>query len=68
MGYERNEYTIDQLDKAGYRVISAEEILSGKQSIDMDNTHEKAVVTIESSELVRGGGGCRCMTMPFCRE
>jgi arginine deiminase len=68
MGYERNEHTIEQLDKANYCVVSADEILSGKQFIDMDNSHEKAVITIESSELVRGGGGCRCMTMPFSRE
>jgi arginine deiminase len=68
MGYERNEYTVNQLDKAGYRIVSADEILSGKQFLDMENSNEKAVITIESSELVRGGGGCRCMTMPFSRE
>ena len=27
-----------------------------------------SVVTIDSSELSRGGGGCRCMTMPVRRK
>jgi len=29
---------------------------------------EKFVVTIEGSELARGGGGCRCMSMPVLRD
>jgi arginine deiminase len=65
IGYKRNVSTINALNKAGFEVIDAEEIISGKKNI---NDYKRCVVTMEGSELSRGGGGCRCMTMPVRRK
>jgi arginine deiminase len=64
IGYGRNVYTIDALNKNGFEVVKAKDIINDK--IDF-NSLGKSVVTIEGSELARGGGGARCMTMPISR-
>jgi len=65
MGYRRNTYTIDALDRAGFAVLNAEDIVSGK--VDM-NSYDKFVAAFPGSELPRAGGGARCMTMPILRD
>lgn len=65
LGYRRNTHTIDALDKAGFAVLNAEDIVSGK--VDM-NSYEKFVAAFRGSELPRAGGGARCMTMPILRD
>jgi arginine deiminase len=65
IGYGRNVHTIEELHKHGFEVITAKEVISGKKKPD---DYQKCVVTIEGSELARGGGGARCMTMPVNRE
>lgn len=65
MGYERNIYTVEELSKGGFEIIRAKDIIRGEKHPD---DYETCLVTIEGSELSRGGGGARCMTMPISRE
>ncbi len=64
IGYERNVHTIEQLDRKGFQVIQSKDLLEGR----CDIPEGKCVVTIPGSELARGGGGARCMSMPIRRK
>jgi arginine deiminase len=64
IGYQRNVHTIEALNKSGYEVISANELINNNKTL---NNTKKCVVTIAGSELARGGGGARCMSMPIKR-
>lgn len=65
LGYARNNYTIEAMNNAGFDIIKANDILADKVNL---KSHEKYVITIDGSELPRGGGGARCMTMPINRS
>ncbi len=65
MSYARNIHTLNELSKMDFEIIPAWDIVNGKR--DLSKTGQ-CVVTIDGSELPRGGGGARCMTMPLRRQ
>ncbi len=64
MSYARNVHTLNELSKHGFEIIPAWDIINGKKDLEKSRL---CVVTIDGSELPRGGGGARCMTMPLRR-
>jgi arginine deiminase len=65
IGYGRNDYTAEEMNKHGYEIIRAKEVINGK--VDLAE-YNRFLITLDGSELPRGGGGARCMTMPVCRK
>ncbi len=65
IGYKHNHATLEALNQAGFDIIDAQDIINENVKLQSD---QKVAVAMDGSELSRGGGGCRCMTMPVHRE
>jgi arginine deiminase len=64
--YSRNLATVDELAKAGYRVVTSGELLADPGIDLLDGS--KFAILLESAELTRARGGPRRMTMPLSRH
>lgn len=65
ISYARNAHTLEALNNHGFEVFKASDILKGKIGKPESG---RFVITIDGSELPRGGGGARCMTLPVSRK
>lgn len=64
LGFARNSRTLDELDRRGFAVLPARDVAAGRAA---PSDHRRCVVAVGADELARGGGGCRCMTLPVRR-
>lgn len=65
VAYDRNPFTLRELNQHGYRILRPAEFLQNARYI-LDS-QEKVCIAIPGAELSRGRGGPRCMTMPLTR-
>jgi arginine deiminase len=70
VGYERNRRTAQALAECGYKIVSAEQLLTDHCNRYADAGFQpdvKMAILISSSELTRGRGGPHCMMLPLSR-
>jgi arginine deiminase len=67
MLYDRNIATAEELDRRGFRVVAARDLLLGREEIETESAG-RVCVLIPSHEISRARGGPHCLTHPLIRD
>ena len=65
--YDRNKGTMEELSRRGFRIVEAEDLLLGREEVDLDAS-ERVCIAFSSHELSRARGGPHCLTHPLRRD
>lgn len=65
--YDRNVGTAEELERRGFRIVHAQDILLGREEVDLE-TAGRLCVLVPSHELSRARGGPHCLTHPLERD
>ena len=65
--YDRNAATMAELAASGFRVVDAEDLVLGREEVDLD-AGERVCISFTSHELSRARGGPHCLTHPLVRD
>jgi arginine deiminase len=65
--YDRNVATAEELSRRGFRVVTGEDLLLGREEVDSAEPG-RVCVLVASHELSRARGGPHCMTHPLLRD
>jgi arginine deiminase len=65
--YDRNVATIEELDRHGFRIVDAEDLLLGREELTLDDPG-RVCLLLASHEISRARGGPHCLTHPLVRD
>ena len=65
--YDRNVATAEALERRGFRILAAEDLLLGREELDPDR-RGRVCVLISSHEMSRARGGPHCLVHPLVRD
>ena len=65
--FDRNLATAEELDRRGFEIVAAEDLLLGRAEIDVDGGGRTCIL-VPSHEISRARGGPHCLTHPLLRD